>query len=456
MSKDTHIEKERILSLSRGVSPTKTHHQKQIITRDPLLSLNQRENPNFNSTSFTNKAYANHLNTMTERERERDPQVNSFTTQNFYRPDNDNIVVSPRTNILENYNRQFKNGDNNFNLKNLVHQRLSRSTSEFYNPNASGNNKFKPAESIIAFLDNFKTIKAHESQINCMIIYKSSEQEYIIATGGQDRDIKLWHYLTGEFIRGMSGHIEPITSLAKIRRKEYLISAGEDKYIKIWNFNTGRCVKTLQGHTSIIKKVIFIKWERNDSTLVTASSDKTIRIWNFETEICNIIKGHKHEVISLCQIRWLKDQTSIASGSWKDIKLWNIITGDNFATFSNNKNWIRNLIYLKYSPDTDYLVSASNSELKLWNLKSGKSVNTIDTEDSIINCIMELRVRNRELIVASTGSDKAIKIWNIESSKLIRRIVGHKDVVKGLAQPDKDDGLVLITASADRTIKYWK
>jgi len=407
MSKDTYVEKERILS-GRS-SPTK------------IQNFNSNPNPFHNN-------------------------ISTYTAQNFIRGENQNNLISPRGTILGNYTKQLKNSDNNFNLKNLVQNRLSKSTGGF-NPSNKLESKF---------LDCYQTIKAHESQINCIIIYKNRDQEYIIATGSEDRDIKLWHYSTGEFIRGMSGHLEAITSLAKIRRKELLISAAEDKYIKLWNYNTGRCLKTLQGHTNIIKKVIFIKWDRNDSTLVTASSDKTIRIWNFETEICNILKGHKHEVLSLCQIKWIKDQTTIASGSWKDIKLWNIITGDNFATFSNNKNWIRSLIYLKYSPDVDYLVSAANSEIKLWNLKTGKSVNTIDTEDSIIHCIMEMKVRNKDLIVASSGSDKAIKIWNVETSRLISRIVGHKDVVKGLAQPDKEESVVLLSASADRTIKYWK
>lgn len=396
MNKDTYLEKERILS---GSSPIK----------------------NLNS--------------------------NNYSAQKLIR-DNQNYL-SPRNNdnnLQENFGKTFKSSKDKFNLKALVQNRLSKSTAGF-NPSNRLESKT---------LDCFQTIKAHESAVNCILIYKNFDQEYIIATGGQDRDIKLWHYQTGEFIRVLSGHLEPVTSLAKIRRNEYLISASEDKYIKIWNYNTGRCLKTLQGHTNIIKKVIFVKWDRNYSTIVSASSDKTVRIWNFETEICNILKGHKHEVISLTQIRWLRDQSTIASGSWKEIKIWNIITGDNIVTYSNNKNWIRSLIYLKYSPDVDYLVSASNSEIKLWNLKTGKTVNTIDTEDSLIHCIMELKVRNKEMIVATAGADKSIKIWNVETSRLISRIVGHMDAIRGMAQPDKEDGLVLLSVGADRTIKYWK
>jgi len=114
------------------------------------------------------------------------------------------------------------------------------------------------------------------------------------------------------------------------------------------------------------------------------------------------------------------------------------------------------LIYIKYTVEHDYLVSASNNEIKLWNLKTGKCVNSFDTEDSYINCVYEMKLKQKDIIVASAGSDKCIKLWNVENGKLISRLIGHSDTVKGIAQPDKDDRIVLISASADKSIRYWK
>ena len=67
-----------------------------------------------------------------------------------------------------------------------------------------------------------------------------------------------------------------------------------------------------------------------------------------------------------------------------------------------------------------------------------------------------MKLKQKELIVASSGSDKTVKFWNVETSKLISRLIGHNDIVKGISQPDKEEGVVIITASADKTIKYWK
>jgi WD40 repeat protein len=337
-------------------------------------------------------------------------------------------------------------------LKSIVKNRLSKSVSNFNNINNIRN------DSNTNFLDCYKNINAHEAKINCILLYKDRENNYIIATGGQDRSIKLWDYLSGKLIQELKGHLESVTSLAKIKRKEYLISSSEDNFIKIWNYNTKRCIKTLEGHTNIIKKVIYMKWEKNESTIISASFDKTIRIWNFESEICHILKENENEVISLVQIKWLRDNCTIASGSWREIKLWNIITGENFATYDNNNHWIRNLIYLKntFSNKGDYIVSSSNNEIKLWDLKIGKCVNVIECEDSFVGCIKEIKLRNKEMIIASGGSDNSIKLWNVETSKLLSRFIGHTDIVKDIAQPNKNDEFVLLSVGADRKIKYWK
>ena len=97
----------------------------------------------------------------------------------------------------------------------------------------------------------------------------------------------------------------------------------------------------------------------------------------------------------------MKDNSTIASGSWKEIKLWNVISGENFVSYVDNKNWVRNLVFLKCCNDEDYLVSAGNNEIKLWNLSLGECVSFIDTEDNLINCIREVKVGNGDLIVAS-------------------------------------------------------
>jgi len=54
-----------------------------------------------------------------------------------------------------------------------------------------------------------------------------------------------------------------------------LASGSEDKTIKIWNQKTGELIHTLSGHSGLVNSVTF----SHGQTLASGSEDKTIKIW---------------------------------------------------------------------------------------------------------------------------------------------------------------------------------
>jgi WD40 repeat protein len=75
-----------------------------------------------------------------------------------------------------------------------------------------------------------------------------------------------------------------------------LASGSNDKTIKIWNTATGLLQQTLEGHNSYIKLVTF----SHDSTLLaSASFDKTIKIWDTVTGALQQIVEVNNNVSSL-------------------------------------------------------------------------------------------------------------------------------------------------------------
>jgi WD40 repeat protein len=60
-----------------------------------------------------------------------------------------------------------------------------------------------------------------------------------------------------------------------------LATGSEDKTIKLWNLDTGKEIRTLQGHDSYVNSVSF---SPDRKTLATGSADKTIKLWNLDTE----------------------------------------------------------------------------------------------------------------------------------------------------------------------------
>jgi WD40 repeat protein len=61
-------------------------------------------------------------------------------------------------------------------------------------------------------------------------------------------------------------------------------SGGNDQAIRIWHSETGECLKILTGHSS---QICCIAWspatEDNAAILASSSADQTIRLWNIAT-----------------------------------------------------------------------------------------------------------------------------------------------------------------------------
>jgi WD40 repeat protein/serine/threonine protein kinase len=97
-----------------------------------------------------------------------------------------------------------------------------------------------------------------------------------IATGGEDRAVRIWSVETGEQLRQLDGHFHDVFAAAYSPDGTRLATAGRDRIIRLWNPTTGDQMAQLRGHTDYVFSLAFTP---DGATLVSGSGDTTVRLW---------------------------------------------------------------------------------------------------------------------------------------------------------------------------------
>jgi WD40 repeat protein len=200
-----------------------------------------------------------------------------------------------------------------------------------------------------------------------------------LASGSDDRTIKLWSMATGQTKRTIQTN-QWVSSLKLLNTNIHLAAGLHNGVINIYNINDGNLVSSLKGHTNGVWDLVQI----SDDLLASSSGDTTVRIWNLTTNTCKFnLTGHTSGVFGLKQI----NSSILASGSGDTtIKLWDITSGQLIRTLTGH-TW-----YIWYSVDLlnngQTLVSGSSDQtIKLWNWSTGECFSTIQTPDSSIKSL---------------------------------------------------------------------
>ena len=79
----------------------------------------------------------------------------------------------------------------------------------------------------------------------------------MIASGSEDRTVRLWDVTTGTTKGTLGGHREDITSVAFSPDGRTLASSSRDYTVRLWDAISGHHKATLTGHTGVVRSVAF-------------------------------------------------------------------------------------------------------------------------------------------------------------------------------------------------------
>ncbi len=305
------------------------------------------------------------------------------------------------------------------------------------------------------------TLSGHTEPVRALTLSPNGQ---ILASGSDDKTIKLWNPTTGVLLRTLSGHRDRIKSIVITPDGQTVISSSFDNTIRFWNTQTGEEFRKIGEKTGVNGMVL----TPDGQTLICGSGDKTIKFRNLTTKkIDRILK------VETTALAISNDGKTLFSGGENGgkIRLWSIVTGKQLRSFTpplpkqwNGSEQASSPNTLAVSNDGKMLLSGGYDDsfqsggligtdgksFKAWDLQTGKLIHNTSLGTSIDALVIS---PDSKTFIAS-GLNSAMILRDIKTAKSIKEFSGHAGGVYGLAL--SRDGKTLYTGSGDKSVKFWQ
>ncbi len=297
------------------------------------------------------------------------------------------------------------------------------------------------------------TLTGHQGLFAAIKTIAISPHLPLVATGSEDKTIRLWNLDTGTEIGILTGHQKSIESIAFHPHKSGLLLSGDRSgQIKLWQVDPAEELISIDSQQG---KVNCLAISPDGKLIVSGGSDKTIKIWCFglsdERSIDYLVTLKAHQLgVNGIAFNPIEGEVKFASvSSDRRLMLWGMESKTPLSIFSNHTQAVQTLAI---SPNGNFLATAGDDGLILiWDVDHRKLTRTISAHRWTISSLSFL-ADGATLVSASW--DKSIKFWNVNSGEEIDCLSVHEAEV--LAMEIFDERQRIVTASRDRTAKIWR
>jgi len=261
----------------------------------------------------------------------------------------------------------------------------------------------------------------------------------LIATAGDDHQVRIWNSESGVLERRLNGHIDWVRSVAFSPTADLLVTAGNDRRLVLWKPTTGKEIAVIKQPQTIA----CVRFHPNGETFATVGFDNSLRIYDAETG------AFVRQLACTCtDIRCLDISADgnfiAAAGRDGKVRVWNFETGKVVRDYPIHRRRVRGL---QFSPDGATIATAAeDGSVCLTPVAGGAS----ERLPRVAAKAMSLTYLPGGML-ATGCSDNAIRIWNPKTREEIKQLSGHTGSVGALAAKDG----VLASGSYDASVRYW-
>ncbi|KAF7797103.1 hypothetical protein EIP86_008295 [Pleurotus ostreatoroseus] len=287
----------------------------------------------------------------------------------------------------------------------------------------------------------------------------------LIASGGEDDLGYIWDYTSGEELVKLTGHTDSVTSTAFSSDGEMIATGGMDGKVRVWrrvgkeDFKRWEFLTELQGPD----EVMWLRWHPKGPVLLAGSNDTTVWLWQLPSgNTMQVFAGHTGPV-----------QTGAFTPDGK-----RIVTADADGTLifwdprstapvfkltpTDARFDLGSITSLAVNPaSTLAVVGGAEGGVRVVSLSKGEVVSALGghKEGESVEAVVFVDLTGAGQAgtggtVVTGGTDGKACIWDLGTMRL-RATLEHQDAITTLLNLPAPKSRLLVSASADRTLKTW-
>ncbi|BAD67818.1 putative transcriptional corepressor LEUNIG [Oryza sativa Japonica Group] len=290
----------------------------------------------------------------------------------------------------------------------------------------------------------FREVSSVQASTNKVVCCHFSSDGKLLATGGHDKKVVLWHAETLKQKSVLEEHSLLITDVRFSPSIPRLATSSFDKTVRVWDAdNQGYSIRTFTGHSASVMSLDF--HPNKDDLICSCDGDNEIRFWSINNgNIVRIFKGGSS------QLRFQPRHGGyLAVASENAVSILDVETQACLRRFEGHTKHVDSVCW---DPSGEYVVSVSEDTVKVWSVNAGSDDRCVQelscTGSKFHSCAFHPSYSSMLII----GCYQSLELWDMSENRTMT-LAAHDSLITALAS--SSSGLVAST-SHDKFVKLWK